>query len=67
MEGRYLLLNLATVPVNMLITIMVNIYPRILTLPPFPNHRHRAMIILGFAGVGFVAYRRKSKPALMAA
>jgi hypothetical protein len=26
-----------------------------------------AMIILGFAGVGFMAYRRKSKPALMAA
>jgi hypothetical protein len=26
-----------------------------------------AMMILGFAGVGFVAYRRKSKPAFMAA
>jgi hypothetical protein len=26
-----------------------------------------AMMILGFAGVGFIAYRRKSKPALMAA
>jgi hypothetical protein len=26
-----------------------------------------AMMILGFAGIGFVAYRRKSKPALMAA
>jgi hypothetical protein len=26
-----------------------------------------AMMILGFAGVGFMAYRRKSKPALMAA
>jgi probable HAF family extracellular repeat protein len=25
-----------------------------------------AMMILGFAGVGFMAYRRKSKPALMA-
>jgi hypothetical protein len=24
-----------------------------------------AMTILGFAGVGFMAYRRKSKPALM--
>jgi hypothetical protein len=24
------------------------------------------MIILGFAGVGFMAYRRKAKPALMA-
>jgi hypothetical protein len=26
-----------------------------------------AMMILGFAGLGFMAYRRKSKPALMAA
>ena len=26
-----------------------------------------AMVILGFAGVGFLAYRRKSRPALMAA
>jgi hypothetical protein len=26
-----------------------------------------AMMIVGFAGVGFMAYRRKSKPALMAA
>ena len=26
-----------------------------------------AMMILGFAGIGFVAYRRKSKPALLAA
>jgi hypothetical protein len=26
-----------------------------------------AMLLLGFAGIGFVTYRRKSKPALMAA
>jgi hypothetical protein len=26
-----------------------------------------AMLLLGFAGMGFMAYRRKSKPALMAA
>jgi hypothetical protein len=26
-----------------------------------------AMMLLGFAGVGFMAYRRKSKPSLMAA
>jgi hypothetical protein len=26
-----------------------------------------AMLLLGFAGLGFMAYRRKSKPALMAA
>jgi hypothetical protein len=26
-----------------------------------------AMMILGFAGIGFMAYRRKAKPAMMAA
>ena len=26
-----------------------------------------AMILLGFAGLGFMAYRRKAKPALIAA
>jgi hypothetical protein len=26
-----------------------------------------AMMLLGFAGIGFMAYRRKAKPALMAA
>jgi hypothetical protein len=26
-----------------------------------------AMMIFGFAGIGFMAYRRKAKPALMAA
>jgi hypothetical protein len=26
-----------------------------------------AMMLIGFAGVGIIAYRRKSKPALMAA
>jgi hypothetical protein len=26
-----------------------------------------AMLLLGFAGIGFMAYRRKTKPALMAA
>jgi len=25
------------------------------------------MMVLGFAGLGFIAHRRKSKPALMAA
>jgi hypothetical protein len=32
-----------------------------------PEPSTGAMMILGFAGVGFMAYRRKSKPALMAA
>jgi hypothetical protein len=27
----------------------------------------KSMMILGFAGIGFMAYRRKSVPALMAA
>jgi PEP-CTERM motif-containing protein len=32
-----------------------------------PEPQTWAMMILGFAGVGFMAYRRKAKPALMAA
>jgi len=32
-----------------------------------PESSTWAMLILGFAGIGFMAYRRKSKPALMAA
>jgi hypothetical protein len=31
-----------------------------------PESSTWAMMIFGFAGVGFMAYRRKSKPALMA-
>jgi PEP-CTERM motif len=34
---------------------------------PVPEPSTWAMMIFGFAGVGFMAYRRKSKPALMAA
>jgi PEP-CTERM motif len=34
---------------------------------PVPEPSTWAMLILGFAGIGFMAYRRKSKPALMAA
>jgi hypothetical protein len=36
-------------------------------VPPVPEPSTWAMMILGFAGVGFIAYRRRSKPALMAA
>ena len=35
--------------------------------PAVPEPSTWAMMVLGFAGVGFMAYRRKSKPALMAA
>jgi hypothetical protein len=35
--------------------------------PSVPEPSTWAMMILGFAGVGFMAYRRKSQPALMAA
>jgi hypothetical protein len=35
--------------------------------PAVPEPPTWAMMILGFCGVGFMAYRRKSKPALMAA
>jgi len=38
-----------------------------LGVPPVPEVATWAMMILGFAGVGFLAYRRNSKPALMAA
>jgi hypothetical protein len=34
--------------------------------PAVPEPSTWAMMILGFAGVGFMAYRRKSKPALLA-
>ena len=37
------------------------------TVDGVPEPSTWAMMILGFAGVGFMAYRRKSKPALMAA
>jgi hypothetical protein len=36
-------------------------------VPPVPEPSTWAMMILGFAGIGFMAYRRNSKPALMAA
>jgi hypothetical protein len=36
-------------------------------IAPIPEPSTWAMMILGFAGVGYMAYRRKSKPALMAA
>ena len=40
---------------------------RLATNFPVPEPSTWAMMILGFAGVGFMAYRRKSKQALMAA
>ena len=36
-------------------------------LAAVPEPSTWAMLLLGFAGIGFMAYRRKSKPALMAA
>ena len=35
--------------------------------PAVPEPSTWAMLLLGFAGIGFMAYRRKSKPVLMAA
>ena len=32
-----------------------------------PQPSISAMLILGFAGIGFMAYRRKSRPAVLAA
>jgi hypothetical protein len=37
------------------------------TVGAIPEPSTWAMMIVGFAGVGFMAYRRKSKSALMAA
>ena len=37
------------------------------TISAVPEPSTWAMLLLGFAGVGFMAYRRKSKPALIAA
>jgi hypothetical protein len=37
------------------------------TTPAVPEPSTWAMLLLGFAGLGFAAYLRKSKPALMAA
>ena len=39
----------------------------ITTVAAVPEPSTWAMMILGFAGIGFMAYRRKSKPVLMAA
>jgi hypothetical protein len=44
---------------------VVTLVSSITTAVPEPSTW--AMMILGFAGIGFMAYRRKSKPALMAA
>jgi hypothetical protein len=41
--------------------------PGVQNVSPVPEPSTWAMMILGFAGVGFMAYRRKSKPALLAA
>jgi PEP-CTERM motif len=35
--------------------------------PAVPEPSTWAMLLLGFAGIGFMAYRRRSKPALMVA
>ena len=35
--------------------------------PPVPEPSTWAMLLLGFAGIGFMAYRRRSKAALMVA
>jgi PEP-CTERM motif len=41
--------------------------PAVLAIAAVPEPSTWAMMLLGFAGIGFMAYRRKSKPALMAA
>ena len=41
-----------------------NVWDDISITAPVPEASTWAMMVLGFAGVGFMAYRRKSKPAL---
>jgi len=45
----------------------LQIYAKSGVVAAVPEPSTWAMMILGFAGIGFMAYRRKSKPALMAA
>jgi hypothetical protein len=42
-------------------------YQLVANISPIPETSTWAMLLIGFAGLGFVAHRRKSKPALMAA
>jgi hypothetical protein len=44
-----------------------NEFQGFIATPSVPEPSTWVMMILGFAGVGFMTYRRKSKPALMAA
>ena len=46
---------------------VVQITPGTDPIPAVPEPSTWAMMILGFAGIGFMAFRRKSKPAMMAA
>jgi hypothetical protein len=39
---------------------------RLSAVTPVPEPSTWAMMLIGFAGIGFMAYRRKPKPALMA-
>jgi hypothetical protein len=41
--------------------------PGLFVAPTVPEPSTWAMMILGFAGLGIMVYRRKSKPALLAA
>jgi hypothetical protein len=47
--------------------IYISTQPGVWNSPAVPEPSTWAMLLLGFAGIGFMAYRRKSKPALMAA
>jgi hypothetical protein len=46
---------------------LVGLAFEVMASPAVPEPTTWAMMLLGFAGIGFMAYRRKSKPALMAA
>jgi len=42
-------------------------YQLVANISPIPETSTWAMLLIGFAGIGFMAYRRKSKPAFMTA
>jgi hypothetical protein len=58
---------LAGQPTTVTGTIQGDAVTGILNIAAVPEPSTWAMILLGFAGIGFLAYRRKNKPVLMAA
>jgi hypothetical protein len=58
---------LTVLPQESITTTTINLVYNYTPADAVPEPSTWAMMVLGFAGVGFMAYRHKSKPALMAA